>query len=212
MMRIGAPPSRRRMTLLSAGLLSLCLAGLPASAAAAKKKHRGYTVKVKTGTLTLTFTSVALKSIDSGSATVGTVTTPVAPATSATAGVFTFPLTKGTLNSATGYGTLAAQGGLTIESHLNLAGLFESSSTASAANPSASLGRSSLLSLTSANFTPSTVAFFTLSLAHLKVTGSRHSVTISRIPALLTAPGAQFFGGSFKEKQQIATVTIQAKD
>ncbi len=189
----------------------LALFALAAPAAAAKHHGKGFTVKVKSGTLTLAFTAETLKSIDSGSPTVGTVTTPVAPATAAS-GVFTFPIDKGSLNSATAHGTFAAQGGFTIESHLSLAGLFESSSSAGAANPAATLGRSSTMTLTSASFSPPTVPVFTLGLTHAKVAGSRRQVSITKLPVSLTAIGAQFFGSAFKAGEQIATATIVAKD
>jgi hypothetical protein len=45
----------------------------------------------------------------------------------------------------------------------------------------------------------------------VRALGSRHAVTLNKIPANLTAAGAQFFGSSFKAGQRIATVTIQAK-
>jgi hypothetical protein len=198
---------KRGMPVPATLLALLCLA---VPAAAAKHHSKGFTVKVKSGTLTLTFTAETLKSIDSGSPTVGTVTTPVAPATAAS-GVFSFPIDKGSLNSLTGHGTFAAQGGFTIESHLSLGGLFESSSSASAANPAATLGRSSTMTLTSANFSPSTVPVFTLGLTHAKVAGNRHQVSITKLPVALTAIGAQFFGSAFKAGEQVATATVLAK-
>ncbi len=189
----------------AAAIAALFLAAAPAAGA------KGFTVKAKSGTITLSFSAEALKTIDSGSSTVGTITTPIAPATDAVPGTFVFPISHGTLNSASGKGSVSAHGGLQIESHLKLSGLLESTTSASASNPSAVIGGSSTLSLTSPNFTPSTVALFTLGTAHPKVSGSRHAVTVSRVPAHLTAAGAQFFGGSFKAGQQIATLTIQAK-
>jgi Htaa len=208
MPRTGSVSKRSGAALLAIALLALC--ALTATPALASTKKKGFTVKVKSGTLTLTLTAQAQSDIDSGSATVGRIATPISPAT-ATGAVYSFPISHGTLNSATGHGTVGSSGGLTLESHLSIAGLFESSSSASASNPSASLNRTSMLDLTSANFSPPTVPMFTLNLAHAKVTGNRHSISIKGIPALLTAAGVQFFGATFKTAQEIATVTIAAK-
>jgi hypothetical protein len=218
--RARSRPQRALTAMLSAVLcVSILAAGVATSVADAsarqassKKKPKGFTVKVKSGTMTLALTSQAWSSINSsaGSA-VGTMTTPVAPATSNSTGTLTFPIDRGSLNSASGNGTVDAQGGLTIESHLSVAGLFSSSSSASAENPVVSLGKTSKVTLTSQNFTPASVALFTLNIGKLKPSGSRHAVSFSRLPAILTAPGAQFFGSSFHAGEQIGTVTIQIK-
>lgn len=219
---VGGLRVRRAVTLTALGLLSVSATAMTVEAAPVaaraqvakkkrKKKHASFTVKVTGGTMTLAFTAPAWAVIDGGSPTVGTVTSAVAPATATGTGTFTLPIGHGSLNSATGRGTVDATGGLAIESHVSLAGLFESSSSATASNPVALLSSSSQLSLTSANFNPSTVPMFALNIAHVKVVGSRHSVTLSAIPATLTAPGVEFFGSSFQAGEQIATVTIAAK-
>lgn len=214
--------SRARRAILAATLApalaapAVMLAGaVPAAAratAASAKKHRGVPVKVKSGTLTLTFTATAWSSLSGGSATVGTETIAVTPATVSTTGSFTFPISGGTLNSVTGKGTVRATGGFTISRHLSIAGLFESSSEDSASNPTAVVAATSTLELTSQNFTPpSNVPVIKLNMAHVKVIAGKHSVTISRIPASLTKLGLEFFGGSFKEGETVATVTVAAK-
>ena len=124
---------------------------------------------------------------------------------------FSFPITGGTLNSASGQGTVASSGGFTISHHLSVGGLFESSSTVTAESPTASLGKSSSLILNSANFTPPRVPLFQLSTAHVKVIGSKSAVTLNQIPATLTPAGLQFFGSTFKAGVTVATVTIIAK-
>jgi hypothetical protein len=178
---------------------------------AAKKKHKGFAVKLKSGTLTIAFTSAAWSSLSGGSATVGTTTTPTPPATSTPAGSFSFPISGGTLNSVSGRGSVSSKGGFTIARHLSIAGFFESSSSASASNPSAALGSSASLVLTSANFTPPNVALFKLTTTRVKASGSKHAVSLSKIPASLTPAGLQFFGSTFKAGETVATVSIAAK-
>jgi hypothetical protein len=213
--------TQRALTAILAAALCLSILAVGAATSSAdasarqassKKKSKGFTVKVKSGTMTLVLSSQAWSSINSsaGSA-VGTMTTPIAPATSNSTGTLTFPINRGSLNTASGKGTVDAQGGLTIESHLTVAGLFSSSSSASAENPVVSLGKTSEVTLTSQNFTPASVALLTLNIGRIKPSGSRHAVSFSKIPAILTAPGAQFFGSSFHAGEQIGTVTIQIK-
>jgi hypothetical protein len=197
-----------RGTLIAA--ISLAMIAVGAGPAGASTHKKGVTVKVKTGTLTIVFDEATLKSIDSGSPAVGTVTSAVTPATEPSAGTLVFPISHGSLNSVSGHGTIAASGGFTIESHLDV-GFFESSSSATATSPSASLARTSQMTMTSTNFKPSTVAFFTLGLAHAKVSGNRHGVSVSKLPVSLTSAGVLLFGASFKAGEQIATATIVAK-
>jgi len=219
--RLGRTRARAQRAAIGtlAAILSLSILAVGAEATAAAtiahqsaKKSKGFTVKAKSGTMTLTFSSQAWTRINgSTGSTVGTATTPVAPATANATGAFTFPITHGSLNSASGRGTVNAQGGLMIESHLSLGGFFNSSSSASASSPVVSLGTTSKVTMTSANFTPPSVPMLALNLSKGKRTGSRHAVSLSKIPATLTAPGAQFFGSSFRAGEQIATVTIQIK-
>jgi Htaa len=178
---------------------------------AAKKKSKGVAVKLKSGTLAIVFTPSSWSRISGGSPTVGTTTTAIAPATGTATGGFSFPISGGTLNSVSGRGSVSSKGGFTIASHLSIAGFFESSSSASASNPSASLGSSATLILTSSNFTPPNVPLFKLATTHVKAIGSKHAVTLNKIPASLTPAGLQFFGSSFKAGETVATVSIAGK-
>lgn len=213
--------SRARRTAVAAALLlpftslpALLIDASPAAArahVAAKKKSKGVNVRLKSGTLTLAMTPASWSKISGGSATVGITTTAIEPATISPTGTFTFPIVDGTLNSVTGHGVVSAKGGFTISSHLSIGGLFESSTSATALLPSATFGSTSTLALTSANFTPPTVALFKLATTHVKVLGSKHAVALNKIPASLTPAGLQFFGSSFKAGETVATVSIAAK-
>jgi Htaa len=219
-----SPRARRRRTPTGIVAAMLCLsifafgvASSPAFASVAqagakkKKKKKAFTIKLTGGTATLTFTTQAWSDLNSSAgSTVGTMTTPLAPATSSSPGVLTFPVSGGSLNSSTGHGTVDAQGGFTIESHLSVAGLFSSSSSATAENPVLSLGTTSELTMSSQNFTPPSVPLFTLSLGKLRPTASHHAITIAKVPALLTTAGTELFGSSFHAGEAIATVSIQA--
>jgi hypothetical protein len=212
---------RRAPSAIAAAMLLLGLSGgqlAGASGASAQTAHtasakQGFAVKVKSGTITLTLSATALATIDRGSATLGSHLSVIAPATEATPGSFRFPISKGTLNSVTAHGSVSAKGGLMSESHLDVGGLLEQSSTATGTAPALVIASSARLSITSPNFTPSTVAIINLSLKHAKVRSTRHSVTISKISATLSSTGAQFFLNSavLKAGSQLGTVTIQAK-
>lgn len=184
-----------------------------AAASAAAKKPKAYTVKAASGTLTITWVAKVWSSLNSSlGSTVGTKTTAVAPAAETASGVLTFPITDGSLNSVTGRGTLNASGGIATESHLSVGGLFESSSSASVSSPVITIASASKITITSSNFTPPTgVPLFTLNTAHVKAVGSKHSVTLSKIPAEITALGADAFGSGLQANEVIGTATIQIK-
>jgi hypothetical protein len=218
--RPGAGTQRAALGILAAILsLSILVIGVEATAAAptarqsvAKKKPKGFTVKATSGTMTLTLSAQTWTRINSSlGSTVGTTTTAIAPAAANPTGTLTFPITHGSLNSVSGHGTVNAQGGLTIESHLSVAGFFNSSSSVTANSPVASLGTTSKVTMTSENFKPPSVALLTLNLSRIKVLGSRHAVSLSKIPASLTALGVAFFGSSFHTGEKIGTVSIQIK-
>jgi hypothetical protein len=176
-----------------------------------KKPSAGTTIKVKGGSVTLTFTAQAWSKLSSSvGSTFSRTTTPVAPATATSSGAFTFPLTSGSLNSSTGRGSVSASGGLTVASSTNVAGLFGSSSSATANNPVLAIAATSTVTVTSENFTPPTVPLLDLSTSAVKPHTSGTAITLSNIPATLTAPGQQFFGSSFHTGEEIGTVTIQA--
>jgi hypothetical protein len=211
----------RRASAVGAAVILLGLSGAAiagTAAASPREAHtasakRGVAVKIKSGTITLTLTASALATIDRGTATLGSHAGPIAPASEATPGSFTFPISKGTLNSVTGHGSVSAKGGLMSESHLDVGGLLEESNSATGTGPVLAIGTTASLSITSPNFTPSTVAILNLNLKHAKVSGTHHAVTISKVSATLSSTGAEFFlnGAVLKAGTQLGTVTIQAK-
>jgi hypothetical protein len=208
--------ARRALTSVLLATLTIAAAGSAVSAAAASAaahKPKAYTVKATSGTLTITWSSKVWSSLNSSlGSTIGTKTTAVAPAAETASGVITFPITHGSLNSATGRGTLDANGGISTESHLDVGGLFESSSSASVSSPVITIASASKVTITSSNFTPPTgVTLFTLNTAHVKAVGSKHSVTLSKIPTEITALGVDAFGSGLQANEVIGTATIQIK-
>ncbi|HEY1833138.1 MAG TPA: HtaA domain-containing protein [Solirubrobacteraceae bacterium] len=196
----------RSVAVVATPLLFVCA---PSALGAASK---GVSVKINGGSLAIAFSAKAWSAIDSGSTTAGSHTSAIVPGAEATPRTFVFPFAKGTLNSVTALGTLSAKGGLRTETHL-ISGLFETASSATATGPLISISPDgATLSMNSPNADPPKLTIFKLALAHAKVLGTRHSVTISKIPAILTSAGAPFFlDGSIRAGQQIATVTIRAK-
>lgn len=208
--RSGSHARRLRPAGVAALLAAATIAMLAPAGASAKTK--GYTVKAASGTLAITFTPTIWASLNSSEGkALGKSATALTPATATPAGVLTFPITHGSLNSATGRGKVSARGGLMLESHINL-GIFESSSSASAAEPVVSIGATSTITMTSANFTPPSVPLITLRTAHVKAVGGRHAVSLSKIPATLTQAGAEFFGSAFTVGEQIGTATVVIRD
>jgi hypothetical protein len=206
-------PERPPRVMAGALVAALCLCVAAAPAAAAKKKPRAYTVKATSGALTLTFTAKVWATLNSSAGTsAGKNASAAAPATVTAPGDLSFPITLGSLNSVTGRGSVSASGGLTIESHLSFGGLFTSSSSSSVNSPVASLGATSKVTVSSPSLIPSSgVSLFRLNTFHMKVVGSRHSVSLTKIPAKLTAAGALFFGPGFAAGQQVGAITIQIK-
>ena len=205
--------SRARRAIAAAIAAALCLVVAAAPAGAAKRKPRAYTVKATSGALKLTFTPKVWSSLNTSTGTsAGKNASAVTPATVTAPGTLSFPITMGSLNSVTGRGSVAATGGLTIESHLSFAGLFTSSSSSSVNSPVAVLGATSKVTVSSPNLIPSSgVSLFRLNTFRMKVTGGRHSVSLTRIPAKLTAAGALFFGAGFSAGEPVGAVTIQIK-
>src|SRR5208282_1465831 len=115
-----------------------------------KPTAQGHAITITGGSLKLTFTAAAWAKLDhSVGSTFTDTTTPVEPATASSSGTFTFPLTGGSLNSATGYGDLMASGGIKVTSTTSL-GLFGSSgSSATATSPVVAIGSSSTVTVTS---------------------------------------------------------------
>lgn len=201
------------MRLRAIGMV-VAVAALGSAPSALASTSKGVPVKAKGGTVTITFSAKAWATLDSLSTTLGERTSAIAPARETAPGTFVLPVSKGTLNSVTAQGTLAAKGGLRTEDHVALpGGLLESTSSATATGAAISIAPSGAkLSMSSPNADPPLLSIFKLDLGHAKVLGSRHSVTVSKIPAVVTSVGAQFFlSSSIKAGQEIATVTIQAK-
>lgn len=177
------------------------------------KPTGGHAITITGGSATLTFTSAAWAKLDHSVGTTFTdTTTPVAPATEAPSGTFTFPLIGGSLNSATGYGSVTASGGFTLTSTTNLGVLGSSGSSATASSPVVAIGSSSTLTVTSEQFTPPTVPLFELKTSAITPAVTSGAVTISNVPVTLTSAGEQFFGilGQFTSGEQVATLTIDA--
>jgi len=202
---------RLTATALAAAALCVCVAAVPAGAA--KKKPKTFTVKARSGTMTLTFTPAAWAALNSSTGgSVGENAAALAPATLTAPGVVSFPIARGSLNSRTGTGSVSATGALNIESHLSFAGLFTTSSNATANNPIASFGAASNVTFSSPNFIPTKgLSLFRLNTFHMKVAGGRHSVSLTKIPAKLTTAGARFFSVGFSAGQQIGAITVQIK-
>ena len=203
-------PARRVIGGVLLAALCMCAVAAPAGAA---KKPKAYTVKATSGALTITFTAPVWASLNSSTGTtVGKSAAAVTPATATSAGALSFPVTGGSLNSVSGRGSVSAAGGLAIESHLSFGGLFTSSSSSSVSDPVASFGATSKITFSSPNLIPSTgVSLLRLNTFHMKVAGGRHAVSLTRIPAKLTAAGALFLGPGFAAGEQVGSVTIQIK-
>jgi len=218
-----------------ATIATLPLAGTAGAAAAAAAKHhkakhhkpkhkrhhrgstkptaKGHAITITGGSVTLAFTSAAWSKLDhSLGSTFTDTTTPVEPATATSTGTFTFPVTGGSLNSATGQGSVKASGGITVTSSTNLGALGSSGNTATATNPVVAIGSSSTVTMTSEQFSPSTVPLFDLKTGSIKPAVTGGTVTLSGIPVMLTSPGEQLFStvGSFTTTEEIGTLTIAA--
>jgi hypothetical protein len=182
-----------------------------------KKGRRGrkrLAIAVKRGSMTLTFTSGAWSKLSAGSAggplSPQTSTTPIAPAT-ASANVFTFPITGGSLNSRSGQGTVTASGGVSIASG-GTNPYFASSTSGSVNNPVVAIGALSTVTVTSEDFSPPSVTLLGLGTSHLKPSAHGDAITISGIPATVALAGQQFFGiaGAFNVGEALGTLAIHA--
>jgi len=183
-----------------------------ASKSGTKPTAQGHATTITGGSLTLTFTSAAWAKLDHSLGSTFTDTTmPVEPAT-ATSGTFTFPLTGGSLNSATGYGDVMASGGITVTSTTSLGVLGSSGSNASATSPVVAIGSTSTVTMTSEQFSPPAVPLFELNTSAVTPAVASGTVTLSNVPVTLTSAGEQFFSivGSFSSGEQVGTLTIDA--
>jgi hypothetical protein len=178
-----------------------------------KPTSSGHPITLTGGDVWLTFTASAwaqLTHSTTGNFSSSASTTPVAPATS-TGSLFAFPITSGSLNSATGAGTVKASGGITISTTGNDI-LFSSSSSGAVNNPVVTLGTVSNLMMTSENFTPPTVTLLNLNTSGVKPAVTPTGISLTGILATLVSAGQQFFSlaGTFKIGEELGTITINA--
>lgn len=96
---------RIRVALLLAGIASLVIAASAFAATATAGK-----TKVTGGTTTITPSSATASLLSSNHITA----TPLAPATESSTGAFTFPITRGRINTTTLYGRLDHSGGIEL--------------------------------------------------------------------------------------------------
>jgi hypothetical protein len=219
---------RTRTVLVSAvALLALCAAStlsVPSALAAsahlskkAKKHKKGLkkktakkvvSVKVTAGTETLSFSTQATQALEKADVSV----VAVSPATGMLASGFVFPLAGGTLNPATGFGSLTTTGGLTFSTSVGVPE-FSLGREATISGPLLGLGSSSALSFTSQQATPPKFSFASVALkaVHPLVDGS--AITLTNLRASLTAAGAQFLNefasGAFASGEAVGSVTVQ---
>ena len=110
-------PSRvSKRALLVAVLLSASLTAPGAYAATAHREPAGKSIKLTSGTLTITFKPSVYAALTNAStpngALIGNTLNSVAPASTLSAGVFTFPITAGNFNINARTGTVKTRGGL----------------------------------------------------------------------------------------------------
>jgi hypothetical protein len=178
----------------------------------AKKKKAAKkvaSVKITAGSETLAFNTQATQALEKAKVSLAAV----GPATGALASGFVFPLSGGTLNPSTGFGSLSTTGGITFSTSFGVPGLFSSGSEATISAPSLDLGSISTLSFTSQQASPPTFPFATPSLKGVHPVLSGATITLTNLPLSLTATGVQFLGnfasGAFTSGEAVGTVTVQ---
>jgi hypothetical protein len=177
--------------------------------AAKKKAHKKVaSVKVAAGTETLLFNTQTAQALEKANVSIA----PVSPATGVLPSGFVFPLAGGSLNPATGYGSLTTTGGLTFSTSVGVPG-FSLGREATISEPILGLGSSSTLSFTSQQATPPKFSFASVGLkaAHPFVYGS--AITLANLRISLTATGARFLnefaGSSFTGGEVVGSLTVQ---
>ncbi|HTA96187.1 MAG TPA: hypothetical protein VK730_00915 [Solirubrobacteraceae bacterium] len=215
------------MLVSAVSLLTLCAAStvsVPSALAAsahlskkAKKHKKGgkkkaakkvASVRVMAGTETLLFSTQAVQALEKADVSVAAVS----PATGVLASGFVFSLAGGTLNPATGFGSLTTTGGLTFSRSVGPPG-FSLGSEATISEALLGLGSASMLSFTSQQATPPKFSFASVALkaVHPFVDGS--AITLTNLRASLTATGAQFLnefaGAVFTSGEAVGSVTVQ---
>jgi hypothetical protein len=187
-----------------------------ARSAKKSKKHKSKKKAVKkmkneritAGTETLMFNAAVAGALEKAKVS----TTATSPASGSLSSGFIFPLASGTLNPTTGLGSVTATGGITFASSFSVPGLFSSESNASVSEPALALNTAPTLSLTSQQATPPTFPFATVSLKGVHPASRAGAITLSDLPASLTATGAQFLNefaaGSFTSGEAAGTLTV----
>ena len=177
----------------------------------AKKKHAAKnvsSVKITAGTETLTFNTTAAQALEKAKVAM----TVVSPATGSLSAGFVFELTGGTLNPATGLGSVSAGGGITFATSFSVPGLFSSESNSTVSEPALALNSTPTLSVTSQQVTPPTFPFETVSLKGVRPVSHGGTITLSDLPASLTSTGAQFLNqfasGSFTTGEAVGAVSV----
>ncbi|HTC59488.1 MAG TPA: HtaA domain-containing protein [Solirubrobacteraceae bacterium] len=178
----------------------------------AKKKKAAKkvaSVKITAGIETLTFDTQATQALEKAKVSLAAV----GPATGVLASGFVFPLTGGTLNPSTGYGSLTTTGGIALSTSFGVPGLFSAGSEATISEPSLTLGSSSSLNFTSQQASPPRFPFATVNLKKVHPVVSGATITLTNLPVSLTATGAQFLGefasGAFTTGEALGTIAVQ---
>jgi hypothetical protein len=194
-------------------------AAAPAHASKKVKKHKKAkkkkaakkvaSVKITAGNETLAFNTQATQALEKAKVSLAAVS----PTTGALASGFVFPLSSGTLNPSTGFGSLTTTGGITFSTSFSVPGLFSSGSEATISEPSLALGSTSTLSFTSQQASPPTFPFASVNLKGVHPVVSGAAITLTNLPVSLTATGVQFLGefasGAFTTGETVGTVTVQ---
>jgi hypothetical protein len=216
---------RTRAVLVSAvSLLALCVASTlsaPSAVAApahlSKKAKNGgrkkaakkvANVKVTAGTETFLLNAHVVQALERAAVSVAAVS----PATGALASGFVFPLAGGSLNPATGYGTLTTTGGLAFSTSVGAPG-FTLGREATISEPFLGLGSSSTLSFTSLQATPPKFSFATVALKAVHPFVYGPAIMLANLRTSLSATGARFLnefaGGAFTGGEVVGNLTVQ---
>ncbi|HEY5287887.1 MAG TPA: hypothetical protein VIJ50_12345 [Solirubrobacteraceae bacterium] len=196
------------------------LSAAPAHVSKKAKKHKKVkkkkaakkvaNVKIIAGNETLAFNAQATQALEKAKVSLAAV----GPASGALTSGVVFPLSGGTLNPATGFGSLSGTGALTFSTSFSVPGLFSSGSEATISEPSLNLGSSSTLSFTSQQASPPIFPFATVSLKGVHPTVSGARIALASLPVALDATGVQFLGefagGAFTTGEVVGTLTVQA--
>jgi hypothetical protein len=177
----------------------------------------GREVEVESGTITMTLSPAVLARLNQAlvfakPAPIALAATP--PATSPSAGMISFPVTEGSVNTGTGFGSVRAAGGFTLTQRSE--GMPGSVTTVSLGygGPDAAVLEAPTPIFTATVNEVTNRALLSLSLQAIKPTIEGRTITIADVPARLTESGAQelshFSGAELSTAEEFATVTIVA--